>query len=275
VLASAGLGIGLIRIRRYGALLCLSLPVIATGIGLFTLSKVQFLHYFLPVLPCICLVAGIGIEAASELVARSENARLATVAALAIALASPELWRESRSAWAKRVPDTGAAAVAWVRGNCPPDTKIGLDDEQLNLLPSPAAVERNLALARARGFTGRADYWASLERMIASDRKNPHYDLYILYGSDEAEEYLDYLRSRGVEYLIRSKNAEEIFGSDPSTARGRSRLSFYKDLESRAQVVAVIDSKDGRHRGSAFTIYRIPTSAAIEDADSSTGPSLH
>ncbi len=272
-LAWAGLGIGLIRFRKYGALLCLSLPVIVTGIGLFTLSKVQFPHYLLPVLPCLCLVAGIAIEAASELAARSEKTRLATVVALAIALASPNLWRETRSAWAQRLPDTGGAVIAWVHGNCPPDTQIALDDEHLNLIPSRAAVERNLKLARNRGFTGRADYWASLERMIASDRKNPHYDLYILYGSDDAEGYLEYLQSRNVEYFIRSKAMEGLLDSVPSSSPGRGRLSFYEDLESHAQVVAVIDSKDGRHRGSPFTIYRIPRSAVSGDADSRTGPS--
>jgi hypothetical protein len=234
-------------------LLCLSLPVIVTGIGLFTLSKVQFDHYLLPVLPCLCLVAGIAIEAVSELAARSQKTQLAMVVASAIALASPNLWRETRSAWALR--------------------KIALDDANLNLVPSAAAVERNLELAKTNGFTGRADYWANLGRMIALDRKNPHYDLYVLYESDNAEGYLDYLQSRNVEYFIHSKRIERFFGNTPSSSQGRQ--SLYNDLESRTQVVAVFDPTDGRYRGSPFAIYRIPRSAAGTVTDRETSPSPH
>jgi Dolichyl-phosphate-mannose-protein mannosyltransferase len=267
-LAGLGLGIGLARIRRYGALLSLSLPLILACIGLFTLSKVQFSHYLLAALPGFCLIAAIAIESVSECVARSERVLWRTTAGLALVLASPDLWRESRSAWAKRVPDTNEAVVAWVQGHCKPDTRIALDGEDLRLLPSRAAVRRNLSLARARGFTGRADYWASLERMIELDRKNPHYDLYILYGSDEAEGYLDYLRCQGVEYFVHSESVATLFESDPSSVLARSRLDFYDDLKSRAQAVAVIDSKDGRHRGSASTVYRIAEPASSENADS-------
>lgn len=270
-LAWAGLGIGLIRLRRYGALLCLSLPVIVTGFGLFTLSKVQFAYYLLPVLPCLCLLAGSAIEAAGELAARSEKTRLTMVVASALGLASPSLWREARSALAQGVPETGGAVVAWVHEHCPPDTRIALDDDNLNLIPSRAAVQRNLELARKRGLTGRADYWSSLDRMIAWDRKNPHYDLDILYAADEAEGCLDYLQSRNVEYFIHSKSIEGRFESASTSSRRQSRLGFYEDLKSRAQVVAVFDSKDGRYRGSPFAIYQFPNSVTSTVTNRKTG----
>jgi hypothetical protein len=50
---------------------------------------------------------------------------------------------------------------------------------------------------------------------------------------------------------------------------------LYADLKSRAQLVAVIDSKDGRRRGSAFTVYRIPKPATNQTADSATEPVVH
>src|SRR5208283_3851634 len=151
------------------------LPVIVGSIALFCWSKVQYPHYLLPAFPSLCLLAGVGITWIANRLARSESGRLLAAAALAFALACPSLWWEGRAALAMGVPDTESAVLGWIRSNCAPGTKIGLDVEDLSILPTLGAVERNIAMAKDQGFTGRADYWASLKRLIALDKDYPHY----------------------------------------------------------------------------------------------------
>jgi hypothetical protein len=245
--------------RRLGLAGSMLIPSVVLGLAAFLMSRVRFTYYLLPITPCLCALAAITIRSIAGRLASTEPRRsLISGLALGLILALTIPF-QVKTALALGLPHTGSATMAWVLEHFKPGTKFAMDDEEdLNFLPTVASLDRSIAEAKAAGFSGRVDYYSNLRKMIERDRNHPHYDLYRLHASDRSGDYLRYLQDQDVRYFIRSGSVVSMFRRNRPSPTTEERLRFYKELESRAKLIATIEGDNQKLRGRSFEVFELP-----------------
>ena len=261
MVALVGLGTALARWRTYAPVWSTVAPVALSLVLGLAVTRQRFFHYAVPLVPELAVFVAVGWHA----VVNDTSLRRLRVpfgAGLAVA-ATLALWPAIHKAWMSSHPTTESAAVAWALAHTSESDAIATD-ELLMILPTDAAIRREIDEARVLGHTGRVDYWQSMARLLSGVTTFPRRDTQVVYVVDPVEGYLDRLIQARVKFYICNEAiaARGARRSEDKPADERSR--YYADLRSRGRLEARFDSRDGILQGVPFAVYRLPSTVGEE-----------
>jgi 4-amino-4-deoxy-L-arabinose transferase-like glycosyltransferase len=248
--AVAGAISGLVA-RQYRPLLVLLLGVMLYAAGMLE-SRIMAQHYALPMLPFLAMLASLLCVPSGPL---RIGRLIAATTLLAMMLVSLE--GSVRTAFRARLPTTERAVVGWLMSHTPAGAAIAMEDS-LPIVPTAAAVEREIAEAAGAGLTGRVDYWNGLRRLVvASDpaTRQRQRDTWVLYDADDPSGYVAQLEKAGVCTVVRFDRNVERFTRTARLPGARERLAYYRELASQGDLVA--EFRGGALRGPRYAVYHL------------------
>ncbi len=238
VIALAGLGgvLGLVRHRGDVALHLLFIVVFFALIAGTSSSHLYYSRYVLPILPGICVLAGLALE---DLVRRVRapapvSAGLAGVAALVLVI-EPTL---ASIRWDQRLSrmDTRSLAADWVEAHVPNGARVlleGFPEETAQLAIPVESSEKNVRamIERLRSTDpGKATFWEMKLEAISP----PAYDLVTVRHYQEWPTFEE-VRSQGIEWVVVRREyfvpGARLDTRFKSSTR-MSRFEFYEALAS-------------------------------------------
>jgi hypothetical protein len=279
-LATVAAVIGAVR-RSQGTLLHLAflVPFYCLIAGA-TSAHLYYARYVVPLLPGLCLLAGLGLE---DLVqrARPRSERLATVVMTAVALVlavEPALtsigWDQLQSR-----TDTRTMAASWVEENVEHRARVlleGFPEEESQLavpLPNTRRNVKDMIASLERTDPGKAKFWAikldTLEKPLYDLVTIRHYEPWI--SVDEA-------RAAGIEWVLLRR--EYFVEGERSAAKHDpeivgSRFAFHRELLDRPDVAALaarFDAEELDHPGFDIEIWHLAPLAPSTGEEPPGGP---
>ncbi len=262
---AALVGVGLVVwIKKWRSLLLIAFASVYFLVN--GLSRVFFWHYSLPLVPYLSILAGVTLSETARVLPWTKW-RGAAVAVLCAVSVGPGLlsgWDYVREL---ALPDTRILCRRWVEEHVPPGGRIAVEDPAVELLHTPASIERNYQEAAGQGVEGRARYFRNLS-LFAADLDYPaKYDLFWIYDFTVTENYFQRLQALGVEWFIYSRPKEEKYEREvtrreyPDAARWRQ--AFYEALRAQGKPLVTIEPVPGKTRGPLLAVYLLtPTGVA-------------
>jgi len=265
LLALSVLGAGLGLLRRERAVL-LHLSFLVPFFILIAASQSSYLYYpryTTPLIPGLCLLAGLGLD---EIVRRLRAApRAGTVVALGTALLVSVQPVVGAARWDAQLTrkDTRTMAVEWIEAHVPHKTRIlmeGFPEDAAQLSIPLRDLKRNVRRMVARlekSDPGKARYWS----LKVDTLKKPLYDLVTVRHYEPYESLADYV-AQGVEYVVIRREyfvpGGRLGARLPSEAAA-SRYAFYEELlnSPAAQRVAAFESSADGNPGYDIEIWQV------------------
>ncbi len=265
LIALIGIAIALVRYRREAILHLAFLVPFFLSIAGSQSSHLYYERYVLPLLPGLCLFAGIAMAVAIDRLRPrlSPRALFASGAAAAILLVLVPAWDVIRLDRKFSRPDTRTQAVDWIAANIPEGSRIliqgaGETETQLAipLTNIPANIERMIERLRQTD-PGKALYW----ELRLKHHSGPAYDLLTVPRHDLWGTLAEY-RAAGARYFVlRRLGFAPDVDEDPRKDREwtRTRQSFYQEMldDDRAELLIAFDPKKTRSAGTHIEIWRL------------------
>jgi hypothetical protein len=262
-LSLLGAGVGLARRFREALLHLLFVVPFFLLIAGATSVHLYYARYIVPLLPGLCLLAGIGLDELVRRLRGPESLGMGVAVALAgLVLVEPGLavtqWnrRQSRT-------DTRTIAVEWIQANVPHRSRVlleGFPEESAQLAIPIGDLKRNVReMIEELHETdpGKARFWElKIETMTP-----PLYDLVTVRHFEPWETLEDYLED-GVEYVVLRT---DFFRPDRRVSRKHdpitveTRTAFYRELtgSSRAERLASFEADENGAPGFDIEIWRV------------------
>jgi hypothetical protein len=258
--AAAALGLGLLAWRDARRALLLAVPVAAYFAILSQSPDGTWQRYLLGAFPALALLAGEGLAALGG----AGAARRAATALLLIAPGALASWDFSREL---SLPDTRAAAAAWIEAEVPAEDAILLDAPHASPRVIPSREQCGLLAERtAAAGSPRARLWRAMaERHPGGGRRvyrlqRSAADLFsaprhVAASQADAETIdarpgLDTVRAKRVGWVVTSS-----FGADPR--RARELATFFSELAAGADLVREFAPVPGETTGPWLRVWRL------------------
>jgi 4-amino-4-deoxy-L-arabinose transferase-like glycosyltransferase len=231
-------------------------------------SQFGFARHWLGVLPALCVLASVALDAASGLF-KSRGRELAILAALAI-MALP-LKTVVKSNILFQAKDTRTLAREWIEKNAPSGAAFAVEYGGPQLAPTPESLlgaqelKDGLAAERVSGAvplpaydTRRpSDAEKNSEKkyhLAALERIKPKYKLVSSFSL--AEYPLEAYTREGFEYIVVSGHIyERFFAAEDFYPEA---VAFYRSLDKKAELLKEIPSSPKVRLGPTIKIYRLP-----------------
>jgi hypothetical protein len=262
VMAVFGVGVAIAR-RSRGMLIHLAfvLPLFLLIAG-SSPGTLYYERYITPLLPGLCLFAGIGLEAAIRQLPLRKGTEFLVASTVAILLTLEPGLASIRFDQKLTRPDTRTLALHWVEENIPDGSRILLEGfpEASSQLSVPLKnTERNIRTMIERlekTDPGKAKYW-KLKLQVQSP---PAYDL-VTVRYREAFGALAEYRNQGVEYMVLRRDRFVPGRSYPrlSVQAVQSRYSFYEELrkDKRNDLLIAFDPALSGDGGYGIEVWRV------------------
>jgi hypothetical protein len=218
-------------------------------------------RYIVPLLPGLCLLAGIALDDLVRRLAPSAGGAMALVTAILLVV-EPGLADVRANRRHCRV-DTRTLACEWIETNVPAGERVlleGFSEDASQLLVPLEDLEDNviaMIFELRKSDPGKARYW----EMKLKTREGPFFDLLTVRHFEKWGSLEEYAR-RGVDVVIVAREkfvpgASDVSKLDPEVVR--SRQAFYDELSRspRASRVASFDASEDGLPGLDLEIWRL------------------